>query len=329
MRYTQALEILRQIDGHDGGAVSTFVWRKAWLVRSNLLAGAILGAKSPLRKIPCLRYSRLLGLLASGWREKPVDIATDADAIQVGKNGDRLRSFLCQKGITLKVVRENSHYGPATLREIGLRSKMTGSSLLVPKLIGHERKNGFLFVREQLIEGRSYNIRRDRHRFCTQVVAPLAAFYEHTGITMMPLSDALGPMTAFLAGGRLDGTMFARLSALIAENPRVAVSLCHNDVLPSNLAVTREGVYFLDWGFAISTLCGRDFVRMGVEYMGDAAIRECMQSHISRFHRSRLGLEDMLLIQELWLSYCKHLGSYRTDTGAYASGLDRMQCHGS
>ena len=317
MRYTQALEILQQIDGHDSNTAAPFVWRKAWLARRSLLPTALLGLKSPLRKIPGLRYSRLTGLLADGLRKKPVEIATDAHAIQVGKTGNRLRTFLPKNKTTLKVVRETSHYGSATLREIELRSNMAGSNILVPQLMDHERKNGFLFVREQLIEGRSYNIRRDRHLFCTQIIAPLVTFYEHTGITMMPLTDALGPMTAFITKVQADGSIFARLSTLISENPQVAVSLCHNDVLPSNLAVTKNGVYFLDWGSAIPSLCGRDFVRIGERYIRNSAIQEYMKEQISRFHRYKLNLEDMLLVQKLWRSYCGYMGDWRTDTGAY------------
>jgi hypothetical protein len=303
MQFTQATEILRQIE--DGRAPrAPFVWRKAWLARRDLVIPALLNGASPLRRIPGLRYSRLMGLASGLWREKPFEIATPADAVQVSESGDRLRAFRIGDPTTLKVVREASaRYGAPTLREIALRAeikKKTG--LLVPGVQGHESKNGFLFVREELVEGRSYNVRKDRKLFSEHVIAPLASFYERYGLAEKPLAEALGPLAAFaLQDGK--GKVSQRTIDLVSANPQVAVGLCHNDIVPSNLAVSRKGVYFLDWGMADMGICGKDFVRIGKYYLNDAGIRERMQAHIAQLQKNRLNLDDMLLLQQLWRQY--------------------------
>lgn len=315
MRFTRALDILKTLDGE--GPIRAFAWERAWLARRDLLSGAFVNPQNPLRRIPGLRYHRLPKLLFSSWREESMKIATSADAVQVGDTGLRLRAFFSADKSTLKVVREDSHYGPATVRELALRADIAGHGLKIPRVDGQETKNGFLFVREQMVEGRSFNVRCDRTLFCPQIVDPLAAFYERSGISFMPLSDALGPMAGFIAQ---QGTA---LSKLLEKNPQVAVSLCHNDVVSSNLAVTKEGVYFLDWGFAIQSLCGRDFVRIGRKYLRYPDIREHLRAKISRLQKGAMSLNEMLAVQQAWIDYIKVHGA-RTDTAA----LDRMSAAG-
>ncbi len=146
---------------------------------------------------------------------------------------------------------------------------------------------------------------------------PLAGFYERYGITMMPLSEALGPLTPFITGKDIDKNTAGKLLPKLEKNPQVAVSLCHNDVVGSNLAVGREGVYFLDWGFAIMSLCGRDFVRIGHRYLDDWTILEHIRGQIARLHQNRFTLEDMLAVQEAWSACIKHHKNGRMDMSAF------------
>lgn len=313
MRFLQASDILEHAAKYMGGASASFAWRGAWLTRSDLTGNVLWQKNNPLRRIPGLRYSRLPSLLFSQLFDKPIPFPAQTDAVQVGKSGDRLRAFNVHDAQSLKVVREDSHYGPTTKHEVALRQEIArdATAFLVPRMEGWEQKGNYLFVREELIAGRSYNVRRDRNLFIDCIVRPLADFYVRRGIMMMPLSEALGPMTAFAQ--TLEDQV---LKNLLARNPMTAVSLCHNDVVSSNLAVTKKGVYFLDWGSAIFSICGRDFVRIGERYLPDQTIKAAMDKAIHDLNKGGLSLDDVLLVQNLWRQYIKKHGA-RAETGAF------------
>jgi hypothetical protein len=323
-RFTEATEIIRRLGAYEAQPVAAYAWRKAWLVRRDLLAAGLFSPSSPLRKIPGLRYGRLLGVAAANIQGAPVELPVNADAIQVGEPGSRLRSFVSREKRTLKVVRENSHYGPATRREIEWRGRMKRHPLLVPRLDAHEARDGYLFLHEELIEGRAFNLRRDHALLPSAVFAPLADFYEAFGLSPMPLDAALGPLTGFLSGSNGGWRPPAALPALLARNPSVSVSLCHNDLLPSNLAVTAKGVYFLDWGLASFSLCGRDFVKIGCNRLKNNGIRSQAAALVQRLHRGKLSLDELEMIEEAFDAYKKFHRNGRLDTGiAEPSSLDR------
>ena len=311
MRFERATEILKKLDGIDGGQKSSFIWRKAWLAQQDLLRSAWKNS-SPLRHVPGLRPSRLCRLWLESFTDIPFDIATRADAVQVGEWGSRLRTFCSADMTSLKIVRGDSHYGPATLHEIMARAGMRKiPEFLVPQVLTHESRDGYICLREELVQGRMFHVAGDRGIFASHVVTPLVKFYETQGVTMLPLSEALGAITSFVR----ETPAHEKLARLIQFNPRVAVSLCHNDTMPSNLAVNEKGVWFLDWGLATYTICGRDFVRIGEYYMAHAPTRDFLQAQIADLHRSALTLEDVRLIQQAAVDYAKARGNMRIETG--------------
>lgn len=314
-RYTEATEIIRKLGEYERAGKRAYAWRKAWLVRRDSLRSGLLAPGAPLRKIPGLRYSRILSVTLQGLREDPVEIPTDADAIQVGHAGSRLRSFMVAKKKTLKVVRESSHYGPATLREIDWRTQIGPHGLLVPRLDAHEAQGGYLFVHEELVEGRAFHMLRDRRLIVGSVLSPLAAFYEKFGMQQMPLDKALGPLPSFLRSGKWQAP--AALLRLVERNPSVSVSLCHNDLLPSNLAVSSKGVYFLDWGLASYSICGRDFAKICYNSLENKGIRAAAEALVNRLQGGRITLDELVAIDDAFTEYKLFHRNGRLDTGIH------------
>lgn len=299
-RFIAATGILRLFETCEGkGAPVAFTWRRSWLAQQHLAASTLYRPRALLGRIPGLRFKHLTALFLSSYCDEPFEIATDAEAIQVDDSGSRLRSFMLKQQTTVKVVRADTRYGPQTNHEFETRAQIAArSSLLVPKCGERYTKQGLIFLREQMIEGRIFNVRRDKRIFCPQVVEPLTKFYEEWGVTMTPLCEAIMPLASFAAQGRLTPELQAKLSPLLAANPMAAVSLCHNDILSSNLAVSKNGVYFLDWGVSAPSLCGLDFFKIGKFYLADAGIRGRLEVQLSRLHQARLTVENMSAIQQ-------------------------------
>ncbi len=301
MDITKISGIIDKLSKYEATHEQIFLWHKTWLVKKDNAFNALFNTSCDLRQIPGFKIKHLLGLLFKG---KEISLQTSADAIQVSDNGNRLRAFYVSEGKTFKIVRKESHYGEETLHEVKFRAEiLQKSNILVPKIESTEEKDGFVFVKEFLIKGRAYKKKKDKALFCEQIIGPLKSFYKSIGMDKMPLSKALGVMTVFAHGNK--DIMPKELFDLIARDPEVAVSMCHNDIVASNLAVSDGQIYFLDWGSALKTICGRDFVKIGRYYLKDKAIYNHMDKTIKELQNNALSLEDMLMIQGLWIEFIK------------------------
>lgn len=291
---------------------SDFLWQKVWITKKSQTLKTLLWCKScNLAKIPGLYKNKLFGLFLKGDR---VTIKTSADAALVSDNGNRLRAFYVSEGKTLKIVRKDSFYGEEIFKEFELREEIAKKSKILMPEMGEIKEQGeFIYLTEKLIEGRRYSVKRDKALFCSKIITPLIEFYSSMGMEKMPLKDALDDMTEFAYANK--DKVNPKLMELIEKNPEISVSLCHNDVLSSNLAVSGDDVYFLDWGSAIKTICGRDFVRMGVRYLDDKDIYGFMDSKIKELQDDVLDLEYMLMIQKLWEEFVEFNQNSRIYSG--------------
>jgi hypothetical protein len=314
MRFEQAHDLLDLVTRQEGSPRQAYSWDGPWLVQRRLLRTA-LSKFSAIRNIPGLKVRDIVGTWLSRTRLSDLNLPSSADAIQVGKPGTRLRTFQYGKRVTLKAVREDSHYGPATRRELNWRAAIPKtSSLLIPQVLGHECRDGVLRVEEQLVTGHRYSVRRNRALFFPHIVAPMARFYEDFGVQRVPLSQALGPVKVFLDSHQAE--CGSDLKRLLELDPEVAISLCHHDLVSSNLAVTAAGVYFLDWGASSLGICGRDFLRIGRHYMNNKAMKEELNEHIRKLHNGKLTLDQLVLIQHAYSAYLKFHRDDRLDISA-------------
>lgn len=291
MQFDRALDILNYAAAGEAAPADAFLWRDGWVVRKRLLGRALLDPQNPLRHIFGLPMKRLLALALRGGT--PLTLTLAADAVQLRRGGDRIRTFHHATRRTVKYVREGCKLGDLTANEAPIRFAVQKlGALPVPELFTAESRDGYMILTEAQIEARPFRARRDHALFLPQVVDPLMRFYETSGITFAPLSEALGSLTHAIVEHRLP------LLELLNRNPMVATALCHNDTVQSNLAVGREGqVYFLDWGVAAPGLAGRDFLRIGHRY-ADPAILHGLDQRIRDLHHGALTLADMLALQE-------------------------------
>lgn len=257
---------------------SRYVRNNAWLVRPNYLARLYLyplGLARP--RIPGLNRTNVYGLLRSHLLQRGArtTLASHAEALQFGKDGERLRLFYLGavgRQLTVKSLPLDSEAAEAARREVDLRKRLQElRSVALPRIESATAEGSRLFVAEELILGRRFSVHLDARVFRRQLVPQLIATYRALGVESRPLdeflSSGLGDQVAAILASLPGGREFcAHLTATIASNPPVAVGLCHGDLLPSNLAVADGRVYLLDWGQAKTMPLAFDLLRLAAKY---------------------------------------------------------------
>lgn len=274
----------------------TFVARKTWLVDVRKLrpSRALWGA------IPGFRLKTLTAMWASLPKLQPLPLQIRYEAIQVSGEGHRLRAFDIDGRRSLKIVQEQSRYGEGTLREVlARRTLLPKTTIRAPRLYDDHRQGNYIFVEEEMVRGRLFNMRRDHGRFAAEVIAPLRDFYAACGIERRPLCDMIDAGRAqAIAEGR-DGPEGSRIAALLARNPMVAVSMGHGDLSASNLAVDGNGVIFLDWEMVKPLVVGCDFLHILRKYPQYPAIREAVRLLFQDAHGDAFTLEDAVALSQV------------------------------
>jgi len=277
-----------------GSAVETsFVQEKVWLASDKVLRMALLG-RGLINSLPAFPHHRVLELWLESWKSQRLVLCTPADALQVSLDGHRLRAFDAVQSRAFKIVREASRYGEGTRHEVHVRQNiLPGSGMPYPVIHAMEQKDSYLFVEEDLVLGRAWNVHRDHWRLRETIVAPLMRLYEHYGISQKPLCAVLKP-SVLDALSNLDGSLplIRHLRALVERNPLVATSLCHGDVIGSNLAVTRTGVVFLDWEKARDYIIGSDLVDLALKHPRYRAFRGAAVRMFEQVQGSGLRFAD-------------------------------------
>lgn len=163
-------------------------------------------------------------------------------ALQLNHNGSRVRGFDLDRGLCLKVVRDEGGVGATQRAEIALRAKVAGLNCVrLPQITHVEDQNGILFLKEELIQGRRFSLRRDYQLFINQL-PQLAKMWRGLGVSEQRLSDVVwhNPNTGI-------ASLDQALTQAFAANPLVPVAQLHGDLIPSNLCVSNGQLVLLDW----------------------------------------------------------------------------------
>lgn len=294
-------DLLDRLSVFYGGARARFVQHKAWLGNEDAMAAGALLRLRAAGGFPGFPPRRLLQLWMRTFAAERIEVPTSAEAIQVNMGGTRLRAFDAGRKRSFKIVVEDSRYGAGTLREMEVRrDRLPGSGIPFPAVIGLQQQDGCLFLEEELIPGRSWNIRRDGAALEQAVVAPLRRLYAHSGITRTPLTDLQDParMDAALEADA-SIPLVAHLQGLIGRNPLVAAALCHGDLCPSNMAVSDQGVVFLDWEQAREDVLGSDLTFMAVKYSGNRSMIAATRSLLRAEQGDTLNFADIMALRFL------------------------------
>ena len=289
------------------GEYNRFVANNHWLINTRYINNLFLYDTGLTRhKIPGLYRTNIYGLLKNYLTKKKtlVSLVSAADAIQIKEDGSRLRAFYLRgwpRRHTVKIVAEGSAYFQRARREIATRRRLAELKAIdFPRIEGVHEGKGFLFLAEELVLGRRFNGRRDRKLFLHSVLPQLAEMYRKHGVRYQPIdrylpSDILTRMDNSLANDTAAAQLRRAMKGIIESHKEAAVSLCHGDLLPSNLAVAGRRVSFLDWEMAQEDVIAFDLLRMALkyprlDYLG-AAIRDTMVGH---FTDEGCGFEDLL-----------------------------------
>lgn len=255
-----------------------FAQRKVLLANARYLRRSIvLPAATGRLGIPGLRRGQTVGLLA-GYMTGSTTVralASRADAIQLKKNGTRLRAFYLPRGGCSQCVKIVDRQSPQASRlgdEIAVRRRLDRlATITVPAIKRIDEDSRYIYIVEDMVLGRRFDIRRDCARFLEQGLDELARTYRAHGVRHEPLSRHLPANLPAAVAANIHGRKFAnafmdRLRAALERNRPAAVSVCHGDLLPSNLAVSQGRIVFFDWEQAGEGLVSFDLLRLALKY---------------------------------------------------------------
>src|SRR5690606_8837852 len=188
--------ILAALAAYEAGQVgkppppTRFAVRNPWLVRAALLPGLLRGmlALSPA-PVPGLQYKHIFGVLASlKPGDAPLRLASAADAIQIKKEDQtRIRAFYLPQegrdGECLKLVSARHGIAARTRQELDLRRRLESlGTITLPKITAVAEDEDYIYIREEMVLGRRFDIRRDAALFLREGLPQLAATYRAMGL---------------------------------------------------------------------------------------------------------------------------------------------------
>jgi hypothetical protein len=271
----------------------TYIRNNAWLVASDYV-GTLTLYLSMLydSRVPGLDRTNIYGLLKNGLTRgaNRISFSSQAEAIQLSDTGDRLRSFQITDRHgrqTLKIVaKEHERYGDRR-REATVREELARlGTVRFPRLQASFEDAGFHYSCEELVLGRRFSAWLDRAAFKADILPQLTATYRAYGVERQSLSrflptDLVAKVETALGADQRSAGFIRDLRAVVERNGLVCVSLCHGDLVPSNLAISKTGVVFLDWERSGPGVIAFDLLRIPRKYprMGHfvAAVRDALE----------------------------------------------------
>lgn len=283
-------------------SVRKFAHQGPWLANDNVIIRLALALLLPLRPpIPGLFRKHMAGLVASRLFRgaKARKLACSAEGIQVKLDGTRLRAFFLPSisfpnGSCLKIVPTDRDIAERTRHEMDIRRKLTKlGTITVPAVREMHETEQYMFVQEELIAGQRFRIRKHEKLYRRQGMAELLATYKAFGVTLAPLGDhyplALSGELDTEIRGLAGGVEFLTLlSEAASGSAKMPISMCHRDLLPSNLCVSGRQMYFLDWEMAAEGPIFSDLMQLPLRYPERSRLFEAVVQLFAR----EFGIED-------------------------------------
>ncbi len=257
-----------------------FAIRQTWMANDRYLPRLFLHLITFSKpSIPGLFLKHILGLLAARFKMsgKYPKILSKAAAVQLKLNGHRLRAFFLPssdypEGLCLKIIPKKEGIDSKTRDELAFRKHLEKlGCITLPHIKSVEEDDDFLYIAEELIQGQRYRHRQHKSLFIDQGIPELYAMYEAAGVHYTPL-DVFYPLpllndTKRILGDVSKETDFQKmLSEAFRKNPDIPIGACHNDLLPSNLCVSKNKLYFFDWEMVSEGPIFADLLRLPFKY---------------------------------------------------------------
>lgn len=266
----------------DGEGVSrVFTVSSPWGVRSDFLRRKALRPGGRGAAIPGLQAKHLLPLCLSSARLRLI-LPVTAEAFQLKADMSRLRAFYLptaqRPALCVKIVAAGGKDSGRTANEIQRRQAAERlGTLSMPRIQSHGPIGDYMFIAEEMIPGRRFSLRRDAGLFTRQILPELVETYRAAGIRAEGIADHFSPdLPRDLLHAAGDGEEIARRMASMLEDAfsarcAVDVSLCHGDLVPSNLCAAQGKIYFLDWDMSGYGPIVPDVLRLALKNPGRAA----------------------------------------------------------
>jgi hypothetical protein len=281
----------------DGSAPprQVFAFRDPWLVRDFWLQGRVPGYSHD----DCLRsmLGRLLG--------KKMSIASRAVAIQLKLDMTRIRAFYLPpregdgQGYCLKIVQADGATGIRMRQELELRAVLAEMGTAnIPKISSSFERGGFIYLTEEIIIGRRFSIGRDARAYVAQGLPQMLATYKKFGVRYAPLSAHFDPavVSQLRAMPGADAALIAAVEKAFHRDADIPVSICHGDLLPSNMCIGADTFYLLDWDRSFEGAVALDLLRLPFKY---PAHRGGIAAAVLKALKTDLGCTDDAVSDQL------------------------------
>lgn len=279
-------EFEAQAEGAAVPPVRKFARQGPWLASDNVILRLAAALFLPVRPpIPGLFRKHMAGLVLSRIFKAGCapNLASSAEGMQIKLDGTRLRAFFLPsasfpEGLCLKIVPTDKVIAKRTRHEMDIRKKLTElGTITVPAVRSIRETAQYIFVSEELIAGQRFRMRQHERLYCRQGMAELVATYKAFGVSRAPLGDhyslALGKKIETeirqLSGG---DAFLCVLQAAASGSLNIPISMCHRDLLPSNLCVSNGKLYFLDWEMAAPGPVFTDLMQLPLRYPDRAGL---------------------------------------------------------
>lgn len=266
-------------------------WLASYRFHSRMLRH-LLSLTTP--SIPGLFRKHMMGLLSSHLFPSRIygKIASRANAIQLKIDGNRLRAFYLptsnqEKGLTLKIVPKKKKILEAARKELSFRQTLTElGTITIPKIHGTEEDENFLYISEELIQGKRYRNWRHRKLFKDQGIPALCNTYKAIGFQKDFLSNHYDPsigdrLIDAIGNSPQNTSLLEAVKQAFSENPEIEVGMCHNDLLPSNLGVSDNILYFFDWELVDKGPLLPDLLKLPFKYNTSYGLVEAVAQNIT------------------------------------------------
>ncbi|MBK1669483.1 hypothetical protein CKO28_15700 [Rhodovibrio sodomensis] len=286
---------LARVQGHHG---DSYVARGPWRVRARDLTATRLAARLFRPQIPGLGPKIVGGLAVSARWRAHVDLPIQNEAVQIADSGERVRTFDPKDGSSHKLVLRDSKYGKGVDADLSVRhGLLVDARVPHPRVRNSARWGDHIMIQEELVSGRRFLPPIDRGRIPEGLVEPLSRLYAQAGPKQVPLAEWLGPgraqaIAALEAGLGPDTPALRRARRLVERNPMITLGFGHGDFLPSNLAVSRDGVCFLDWETAGYAPVAFDLLRLWRKYPRVTALARGAGVLVHRYQTGAIDLRD-------------------------------------
>lgn len=162
-----------------------FTLSPPWGVRSGFLRGG--------RDIPGLQAKHLLSLFFS-LQKKRVCLAANPHIFQIKADMSRLRAFYLPEenrpAICVKILDANGVWSERAMNEIRQRDIVERlGAVSLPRIASHGLIGDYMYIVEDLIQGRRFSFRRDVDLFIRQALPELVRMYQGAGIEQRAITD--------------------------------------------------------------------------------------------------------------------------------------------